>query len=100
MTWLAIGLAIAGCYGAKLAGLAAPARVLEGRRLQRFAAARPVALLAALIALQTFSSGRHLGVDARVAGVAVAAVAVLARAPFLAVVVLAAATTAGLRLLS
>ena len=57
----------------------------------------PVVLLAALAALQTFTSGRHLAVDARAAGVAVAVLAVWRKAPFLLVVGLAAATTAGLR---
>ena len=46
----------------------------------------PVALLAALAAVQTFATGDTLVLDARVAGVAVAAVALLLRAPFLVVV--------------
>jgi predicted branched-subunit amino acid permease len=54
----------------------------------------PVALLAALIATQTFSEG----VDARAAGLGAAVVALLLRAPFLVVVASAAATTALLRL--
>ena len=56
----------------------------------------PVALLAALIATQTFAGG----VDARAAGLTAAVLAVLARAPFLVVVAAAAATTALLRLVS
>jgi branched-subunit amino acid transport protein len=55
------------------------------------------ALLAALIATNTFSSGRALVVDARAAGVAAAAVALALRAPVLAVVVIAAGVTALLR---
>ena len=55
------------------------------------------ALLAALIATNTFGSGRSLVLDARFAGVAVAAVALALRAPVLLVVVLAAASTALLR---
>jgi hypothetical protein len=47
--------------------------------------------------VQTFSSGARLTVDARVAGLAVAAVALVLRAPFLVVVVLAAATAGGVR---
>ena len=57
----------------------------------------PAALLAALVMVQTFSTGDRLTVDARVAGLAVAAVALVLRAPFLVVVVLAAATAAALR---
>jgi hypothetical protein len=57
------------------------------------------ALLAALVATSTVSTGQQLTLDARVAGVAVAAVALLLRAPVLLVVVLAAATAAVVRLL-
>jgi hypothetical protein len=58
----------------------------------------PVALLAALVVVQAFATGRHLELDARAAGLAVAAVAVLLRAPFLLVVVAAAVTAALVRL--
>jgi hypothetical protein len=58
-----------------------------------------VALLAALIATNTFSTGNHLVLDVRAAAIGVAVVAVLLRAPFLVVVVSAAATAALLRLL-
>ena len=54
-------------------------------------------LLAALVAVQTFGSGQSLVVDARVAGVAAAAVALLLRAPFLVVVVVAGVVAAALR---
>ncbi|HWK26848.1 MAG TPA: AzlD domain-containing protein [Solirubrobacter sp.] len=94
--WTPLLLAAAGCYALKLAGLSIPRRALEGVRVQRVAALLPVALLAALIATQTFAGG----VDARAAGLAAAALALLARAPFLAVVAVAAATTALLRLIA
>jgi uncharacterized membrane protein len=58
----------------------------------------PVALLAALVAVQALADGSRLAVDARLAGLAVAAVALVLRAPFLVVVVLGAATAALLRL--
>jgi uncharacterized membrane protein len=93
--WPAVLVASGACYLLKLGGLSVPPRVLENRRLQRIAALLPVALLAALIATQTFASGARLTLDARAAGLGVAVVAVLLRAPFL-VVVAAAATTAGL----
>jgi len=56
------------------------------------------ALLAALVATNTFASGQQLVADARVIGVAVAVLALLARAPILAVVVAAAASAALARL--
>jgi branched-subunit amino acid transport protein len=58
------------------------------------------ALLAALIATNTLASGRALAIDARLAGLAAAAVALALRAPVLLVVVVAAATTAILRAVS
>jgi hypothetical protein len=54
-------------------------------------------LLAALVAINTFGGERALMVDARVAGVAAAGVAIWRRAPLLLVVVVAAAVTALLR---
>lgn len=52
------------------------------------------ALLAALVAINTFGSGRTLVLDERVLGVAAAGVAVWRRAPVLLVVVIAATVTA------
>jgi len=88
-----------GCYLLKLAGLSVPARVLDSPRVRVVAALLPVALLAALAAVQTFASGRSLVVDARAAGLAFAVVALLLRAPFIVVVVGAAAVAALLRAL-
>jgi branched chain amino acid efflux pump len=91
--WGAILIAAAGCYALKLAGLSVPQRVLDGARVQRLALLLPVALLAALISVQTLGEG----LDARAAGLGAAAVALLLRAPFLVVVAGAAITTALLR---
>ena len=52
------------------------------------------ALLAALVAINTFGSGRSLVLDERVLGVAAAGVAIWRKAPVLLVVVIAAAVTA------
>ncbi len=98
MSWPVVLVASASCYLLKLVGLSVPARWLADQRIQRLAMALPVALLAALIGLQTWTSGRHLVIDARMGGLAVAAVAVVLRAPFIVVVTLAAVTAALLRL--
>ena len=98
MIWAPLLVASVACYALKLAGLSLPRRVLEDARIQRVVPLLPVALLAALVATSTFSTGRHLVLDARAAALAVAAVAVVLRAPFLVVVALAAATAALLRL--
>jgi branched-subunit amino acid transport protein len=97
-TWLAILGTAAGCYALKLLGLSVPTGVLDRPVVRRFAALAPVALLAALTALQTFGQGAHgLTLDARAAGLAAAGVAVWRRAPFLVVVVVAVAVTALVR---
>ena len=93
--WTAVLLACAGCYVLKLAGLSLPQRVLAHPTVERVADLIPVALLAALVAVQVFSDGRTLTVDARVLGLGFAVVALLLRAPFL-VVVVGAAVVAGL----
>ena len=99
MIWVGLLTASAACYLLKLAGLSLPQRMLQDPRIQRTVPLIPVALLAALVATQTFSMGRHLVLDLRAAALAVAVIAVLLRAPFLVVVAAAAATAALLRLL-
>jgi hypothetical protein len=96
--WTAVLLGAAGCSLCKLAGLSVPPRVLDDVRVQRVAALLPVTLLAALAGTQTVSTGEQLVLDARATALAVAAVAVLLRAPFLLVVALAVVTAALLRL--
>ena len=58
-----------------------------------------MALLSALVAVQVFASDQQVTVDARLAALAVAAGALVLRANFLVVGVLAALTAAGIRLL-
>ena len=77
--------------------------LLGGRPLpnpvQRVVALLAPALLAALVATTAFASGSDLVIDARAVGLAVAALAIVLRAPVLAVVVAAAAAAALVRLL-
>jgi len=98
MIWAGVLVASATCYAIKLAGLSLPRRLLEDPRVQRTVPLLPVALLAGLIATQTFSTGQHLVLDARATALGVAIVAVLLRAPFLVVVAAATVTAALLRL--
>jgi branched-subunit amino acid transport protein len=98
--WWAILGAAAGCYALKLAGMSIPPAVLERPLIERITDLIPVALLAALVAVQVFARGTHLTLDARAAGLAVAAVALMLRAPFLVVVLAAALTAALLRLVA
>ncbi|MEV8394756.1 MULTISPECIES: AzlD domain-containing protein [unclassified Streptomyces] len=97
--WIAIGATAVGCYLVKLLGLLVPAGALERPLVQRLSALLPVALLAALTAQQTFSANGALVVDARGAGLAAAALALVLRAPFLVVMAAAVVVTAGVRAL-
>lgn len=97
--WAGLLVACAACYGLKLAGVSLPQRWLQDARIQRTVPLIPVALLAALVGTQTFATGRHWVLDARAAALLVALGAVLLRAPFLVVIVVAAATAALGRLL-
>jgi branched-subunit amino acid transport protein len=96
--WVAVLATAAGCYLLKLTGLTVPRSVLGNPRARRFAELVPVALLAALTAVQTLGAGQALAIDpARLAGLGAAVVALLLRAPFLAVIVVAAGAAAALR---
>jgi uncharacterized membrane protein len=99
MIWAGVLVASVACYGLKLAGLSLPQSWLQDPRIQRTVPLIPVALLAALVAIQTFSTGQHLVLDVRAASLVVAIIAVVLRAPFLVVVIAGAATAALLRLL-
>ena len=98
--WVLVLTTAAGCYALKLAGYLVPARVLDAPRVRRIVELLPVALLSALVVVELVASGRHLQWDGpRLAGFAAGAVAVWLRAPFLAVVVIAAVVAGLLRLL-
>jgi branched-subunit amino acid transport protein len=96
--WLLVILVGTATAAIKAAGPA----VLGGRSLPpslRHVLARlPPALFAALVATQVFARGRELSVDARLGGLVTAALCVHLRVPAAAVVLLAAAVTAALRL--
>ena len=95
--WIAVLVTAAGCYAFKLAGLTVPQRALARPLVRRFAELVPVALLAALSAVQTVTSGHMLVFDpARLGGMAAAVIALLLRAPFLVVIVAAAGAAAAL----
>lgn len=80
----------------KVVGPLAAGRVRLGPRVARGAELLPTALIAGLIVTQTLDGGL---VEAKVLGVAAAAVAVALRAPFALVVLVGAGTAATLRAL-
>jgi hypothetical protein len=99
-TWGAVLGACAACFALKLAGYLAPEAWLDRPRVVRTAGLVTVALLAALVAVQTLATGRQLQLDARVPALGVAALLLWRRAPFVVVVAAAALTAAVLRALT
>jgi uncharacterized membrane protein len=92
--WTVVLIAAVGCYLLKLAGLSVPAAWVERPWVTRVVEFVPAALLAALVAVQAATSGPALVVDGRLAGLAVAALALALRAPFIVVLLLAGAAGA------
>ncbi|UJP38708.1 AzlD domain-containing protein [Cellulomonas palmilytica] len=99
VTWVAVLVGAAVVFAIKLVGHLVPEHWLAEPRVARTASLVTVALLSALVAVQAVAQGQALVADARLPALAVAAVALALRAPFVVVVVLAAATAAGLRAL-
>lgn len=96
--WTAVLVAAIACVALKAVGYLIPPKALEAPRPARVADLLTVALLAALVAVQALGVGQEVVIDARVPALVVAAGLLLARAPFLVVVVAAAGTAALLRL--
>ncbi|WP_425836563.1 AzlD domain-containing protein [Microbacterium sp. PA5] len=96
--WNAVLIASIVCVALKGIGYLIPPRWFEAPVPSRITDLLTVALLAALVAVQTFGAGQQIVVDARVPAVLVAAGLLLLRAPFLVVVIAAAVVAALLRL--
>jgi len=98
--WTTVLLASGLAFALKLLGYIVPHQLLDGAVVSRVIALLPISLLSALVGVQTFTTSKGgWTVDARAAGVAVAVSALFLRAPFLVVVILAAATAGTLRAL-
>jgi branched-subunit amino acid transport protein len=98
--WATVLVGSLGCYVLKLAGLSVPAAWVEQPWVARVVDFVPAALLAALVAVQALTTGNDLVVDGRLVGLAVAAVALALRAPFIVVLLLAGAAGAGVAVLT
>jgi hypothetical protein len=97
--WNTILLASIIVVALKLVGYLVPQSLLEKPTVMRISSLLTVALLAALIVVQTIGDGQAVRVDARLPAVIVAAVLFAVRVPFIVVIIAAAATAAGLRAL-
>ncbi|WP_019181156.1 AzlD domain-containing protein [Microbacterium yannicii] len=96
--WNAVLVAAIACVALKTVGYLIPPKWVQTPRPMRIADLLTVALLAALVAVQTLGEGQAIVVDARVPALLAAAGLLLLRAPFLVVVVAAALVAALLRL--
>ncbi|GLK18461.1 AzlD domain-containing protein [Herbiconiux flava] len=98
--WQIVLLASIVCAALKVAGYLIPPKAFEHPTVARVANLMTVALLAALIGVQTFGAGQAVQLDARVPAVLVAAVLYALRVPFVVVVIVAALVAAGIRMLT
>jgi hypothetical protein len=96
--WHIVLLASAAVLALKLSGYLVPREFVERPAPSRVVNLLTVALLAALVAVQTLGAGSGIVVDARVPALGVAALLFALRVPFIVVIVAAAATAALLRL--
>lgn len=95
--WQIVIVASILCLAIKVAGSLVPSSLLEKPTPARVANLLTVALLAALIAVQTLGSGQSIVIDARLPAIGVAAILFALRVPFVLVVVAAAVVAALLR---
>ena len=92
--WIAtLGTSVV-AFALKYSGHSVPERWLSHPKIQRVNALIPIALLSALVSVQSFTDKTTLVVDQRFVGLAVAITALLLKAPFPVVVVSAAVSSA------
>lgn len=78
----------------KFSGHSVPERWLSHPKIQKINALIPIALLSALVAVQSFSKESQVVIDQRLVGLCVAIAALLLKAPFPVVVLSAAVSSA------
>lgn len=93
--WIAVIGSSTLAFAIKLVGASVPESFLSNPRILRINTLIPVALLTALIAVNTFANKTQLVIDHRALGIAAAVALLIAKAPF-PVVVLGAAITSAL----
>jgi len=98
--WQIILVASIAVLALKLLGYLVPPSIIEKPTPARVAILLTVALLSALVAVQTLAVGQSIQLDARVPALLVAAVLFALRVPFIVVIIAAAATAALIRLVT
>ncbi len=92
--WTAVIGASILAFAFKYIGQSIPQSLLAHPRVAKIADLIPTALLAGLVAVQTFADRTELVIDQRLAGLAVAAIALYLRANFLVMLIAATLTSA------
>ena len=92
--WIATLGAGAMAFVLKYSGHSVPQRWLSHPKIQRVNALIPIALLSALVSVQSFTDKTALVIDQRIVGLVVAVTALLLKAPFPIVVLSAAVSSA------
>ncbi len=92
--WIALIGSSIGVFGLKYIGSSIPQTWLSHPRIQQINNFIPIALLSALVAVQTITEKTKYVIDQRLAGLAFAIAALIAKAPFPVVVVGSALTSA------
>lgn len=94
--WVSLLVTSAIVFIIRFAGYLVPEKYLTNPTALRINTLIPIALLSALVAVQSFTDKASIVIDQRMAGLGVAVIALLLKAPFPIVVIGAAATSAAI----
>jgi len=94
--WIATLVTSFICFVLKLLGYSLPESILNKPKVQRINSLIPIALLSALVAVQTLGMEKSVQIDHRLAGVVVAGIALRFKASFPVMMLLAAITSAAI----
>jgi len=94
--WIATLVTSFICFVLKLLGYSLPESILNRPIVQRINSLIPIALLSALVAVQTLGMEKSVQIDHRLAGVVVAGIALRFKASFPVMMLLAAITSAAI----
>jgi branched-subunit amino acid transport protein len=92
--WIGVIGASIALFILRYSGYLVPEKFLTNPRMLRINALIPIALLSALVGVQTLTEKGKWIIDQRIAGVAVALIALSVKAPYFVVVISAAVTSA------
>ena len=98
--WIGILVGSVAVFSWKIFGYLVPHTVLDHPRISKIANLLTVALLAGLTGVQLITNGSQIEFDARIPAIALAAILLAARVPFIVMVAAAAALAAAIRFLT